>query len=771
MSSCIHFRRLQILTRNTRRRSPLFSLPLCSPRIFFHRAPLVSHHCTHSSSSFPSLCVCRRWFQTIQKGYDTPAASLFSILGLEDFTKSRHRGKKIGEGGIAYDERVMHCSEKDITQAFLFQVSQLKDPVNNEEEKNKLQELKSALQLLLDPRYRAQYRSHYSCSADAQLHILLDGGEVGANYNPEHQQFSFFDHSRPFEATGDEPTALPLLNGEAGATLAGSHPHHSVCGTAGGVGGGTQEDDASCVPPSSSSPAAWGTHASSSSSSPSAPPRRGGDIAVTLRLSFEEGWAGGPRSILLENKEVKCGQCEGTGKEGSGTHIRPTERGKKRCPQCFGRGHVILPSATYHIQRPCTFCLGNGTSPPRPCGSCQGKGVVVIGRPPNAPLFSSSMSHVGTAQSSATQDGVGGYRVSVTIPPCTTAPVTTFCLRGKGHSGRYGGPPGDVHLTLLVAEHRYFFYQVVSPPVSSSAAVRHRWHVVLPIALTTALLGGRVRVPHPCGRKNALRRSPSKGMAPLGSSTDSVFSCSRGEETFSPFASEAEHQSIVVAVPPGVYNGYPICVPLRASPLPSSSVRDSGKESKTSASSSWDQELIVHVLVMVPKGLSLTARQQAALRVFEEEERKRRVMEADVDASLSSTEEEEEEKEKAANDRVAHSEDYPACIHKKQRREKQKKQRRQRGAVQGEKKKMESTITHETNLHTESPSEVGEDGNHKRESTGKEKRAGGVVRKNGGENAMRNGGTAAHRDEEEVQRLWEECATLKSKYRHWLRVP
>lgn len=760
------------------RRSHTSRLSLLQSGLPFSFSPSSS-----SPVSFSTLWIPIRCFQTIQKGYDVPVASLYAILGLEDPKKSRHRGNKLGEGGVAYDDRILYSTEKELTQAFLLQVSLLKDPERNKAEKKRLQELKTALQLLLDPRYRAQYRSHYSCSVDAKLGILLDGGEVGANYNSEHRQFFFFDHSKPVEATQDEGLldGLPLLNGKAGCTFQ-ERNEDTVDGRDDRYRG-TSSSQAT----QQGSTAVREESTTTSTSAFSSPPRRGGDISVTLRLSFEEGWRGGSRVILLPEKEVRCRRCHGTGKEGGGesggieedplpgkskndksTPLRVGKGtgGKKRCPQCFGRGHVVLPSATYYIHRPCTYCMGEGIAPPRPCRTCQGRGVVVC-RSLVTPLYSNTSTAGGGPPSGLSSRGVkngeeqsGGYHLVIHIPPFTTAPVTSFRLHGKGHCGRYGGPAGDVLLTVLVAEHRYFYYQPVphstfekdDGPASQKSShitdVCHRWHIVLPISLTTALLGGRATVPHPGEMK-----------------------VHKGRETWADVSSPSKGRVVVVQVPPGTFNGYQIHVPL-------------GTAGEHTSGTSSSQLLIVHMLVMVPKGFTLTARQQRALRVYDEEElQKQHASPVGEVPSWPASQDEEKIREHSGEEeqRTTMTSRGNGLSSTSQVSSLEASRKREKSKGNGSRGKREQRVKQEENKECIEKSQDRKIWNDRKNEGGQAQRCIQSGKTTGRAIPLRkvkstekkttHQATGSAWGEEDSARLWEECAELKSKYRHWLQVP
>ncbi|KEG06766.1 putative chaperone DNAJ protein [Trypanosoma grayi] len=164
-----------------------------------------------------------------------------------------------------------------------------------------------------------------------------------------------------------------------------------------------------------------------------------------LRVSFDESILGCTKTAVYE-KNLKCARCGGAGRQ---VLKRP-----RRCPQCRGRGSTHLPSATYHIERVCGYCGGNGSALPPKCGACGGNGVVV-----------------GET-----------VRVPIDVRPGTTT-MTVWRLRGKGHDGVRGGAAGDLVVTLLVQEHRLFHRDGLD------------LHMLLPVPLSIALLGGVVSVP------------------------------------------------------------------------------------------------------------------------------------------------------------------------------------------------------------------------------------------------------------------------------------
>ena len=79
-----------------------------------------------------------------------------------------------------------------------------------------------------------------------------------------------------------------------------------------------------------------------------------------------------------------------------------------------------------------------------------------------------------------------GSVLDVVIPP-GTRDRQTLRLRGKGRPGLGGGPPGDALVEIEVEPHPVFRRE------------GDDIHLDLPISLSEAILGGRVRVPTPAG--------------------------------------------------------------------------------------------------------------------------------------------------------------------------------------------------------------------------------------------------------------------------------
>ncbi|KAL7698624.1 chaperone protein DNAJ-like protein [Lotmaria passim] len=442
----------------------------------------------------------RRRFQVIQRGHDKPQESLYDKLGFAKDSEG-HRVRR---------------SVQELRQGLLRQVEKLADPVNDPKDKKRLEELKTAYTLLHDNNFRANYGGHYYASNDAQLHVLCDGGQVAANFNPEHQQFTYVDHA----IDRDSHT------GRSCSSVSGGGVGGSLGGTSAQSGGNAEVPTAEALRVAFQNATGVGKTSSGTTSSSArafksaeaAGPLDGADIAHLLRLTLEQSLSGCEVAVEL-HKNVKCTTCRGTGRQ---RVSKP-----RKCPQCLGRGSTHIPSATYHIERRCLYCGGEGTVAAPPCRSCEGRGVIL-----NTPV-----------------------RVTVEVPPGTQSNAL-FRLRHHGHDGVRGGHAGDLLVTVLVSEHRYF--------VRRTEKHGEQLHAMLPLPLSVALLGGRVAVPTLTGR---------------------------GE----------------LHVPPCVRNGQVL-------PYSTYGVRSSTEKE---AACNANIQLFFHALVMIPRVNDLTGRQRHALDLYE----------------------------------------------------------------------------------------------------------------------------------------------------------
>ena len=146
-------------------------------------------------------------------------------------------------------------------------------------------------------------------------------------------------------------------------------------------------------------------------------PHRGQDLEASLHMSFEDAARGLETTIHLTS-EASCSTCHGTGAR-PGTSPRT-------CPECDGRGVLDSNQGLFSFSKPCPVCAGRGYTIDDPCPTCRGAGIEHRPR------------EVKVRLPAGVEDG---QRIR---------------LRGRGGPGRNGGPPGDLYVTVAVAEHRLF---------------------------------------------------------------------------------------------------------------------------------------------------------------------------------------------------------------------------------------------------------------------------------------------------------------------------
>lgn len=198
-----------------------------------------------------------------------------------------------------------------------------------------------------------------------------------------------------------------------------------------------------------------------------------GDLRKEVQITFEEAAFGCEKEVTYERIEP-CRDCAGGG-AAPGSATEP-------CSACGGRGRVrfqqgVLPIA---VERTCSRCQGTGRIISVPCNSCHGAGLVSRAK-----------------------------TVTVSIPAGVEHGATRLVERA-GNVTRPDRPPGDLELTISVAQHP-FFRRVGDDVVCS-----------VPITFAQAALGAEVEVPTldgkgklrvPAGTQpNAVLRIKGRGM-------------------------------------------------------------------------------------------------------------------------------------------------------------------------------------------------------------------------------------------------------------------
>ncbi len=206
---------------------------------------------------------------------------------------------------------------------------------------------------------------------------------------------------------------------------------------------------------------------------------RGADTRCNVEITLPEAFSGKTAQIHVP-VSVGCEPCNGSGAK-AGTQPTP-------CTTCGGAGKVRASQGFFTIERTCPHCQGRGETIKDPCPSCGGAGRVSKERSLETPI------------PAGVEDG------------------TRIRLAGQGDAGLHGGPPGDLYVFLSIMPHDFF--------QRDGADIFCR----VPIAMTTAALGGQLDVPTIDGAKTRVKipegcesgkqfRLKGKGMPVLRSRT------------------------------------------------------------------------------------------------------------------------------------------------------------------------------------------------------------------------------------------------------------
>jgi molecular chaperone DnaJ len=173
-------------------------------------------------------------------------------------------------------------------------------------------------------------------------------------------------------------------------------------------------------------------------------PQRGADLEAELHLGFVDAANGVTTEVHLTS-DAPCSTCLGSGAK-PGTSPSP-------CSRCGGRGLLDENQGFFSFSQPCPACAGRGQVVQDPCPTCRGSGVEHRAR-----------------------------QVKVRIP-AGVDDGQRIRLKGRGGSGRNGGPPGDLYVVVSVADHPLFG--------------RSGKHLTLtvPVTYAEAVLGADIRVP------------------------------------------------------------------------------------------------------------------------------------------------------------------------------------------------------------------------------------------------------------------------------------
>src|SRR5205823_1957475 len=186
-------------------------------------------------------------------------------------------------------------------------------------------------------------------------------------------------------------------------------------------------------------------------------PSRGSDLRYNLEVSLEDAFRGKQTTIRVSTF-AHCDTCGGNGSEPGS---RPAT-----CRTCQGHGRVRAQQGFFTIEHACPTCQGTGTVIEKPCKACGGQGRVRREK-----------------------------TLSVAIP-AGVEDGTRIRLAGEGEAGLHGATAGDLYVFITVRPHAFF--------QRDGANIFCR----VPIAITTAALGGTIEVPTVDGSRNRVTVPP-----------------------------------------------------------------------------------------------------------------------------------------------------------------------------------------------------------------------------------------------------------------------
>jgi molecular chaperone DnaJ len=173
-------------------------------------------------------------------------------------------------------------------------------------------------------------------------------------------------------------------------------------------------------------------------------PLPGDDLVYPLTITLREAYEGKKARIPVRHT-IACKACGGDGR------IEPPKR--TPCRRCSGTGKVGLSRGPFSFAQPCPQCGGTGADPGEPCRECR---------------------------------GTGGKETSETVEVALPSGVDTGSrvrVRGKGQTGRLGGPPGDLYIET----------HVLPDPTFEREGPHLK--VKVPVTFTEAVLGAKIEVP------------------------------------------------------------------------------------------------------------------------------------------------------------------------------------------------------------------------------------------------------------------------------------
>ncbi|UCH92539.1 MAG: molecular chaperone DnaJ [Candidatus Aminicenantes bacterium] len=173
-------------------------------------------------------------------------------------------------------------------------------------------------------------------------------------------------------------------------------------------------------------------------------PEPGEDLRYSMNLSFMDAAHGIETPIQLVRKE-NCPNCGGKGIDRTSAKVS--------CSRCKGSGRIQKQTGFMKFSSVCPVCGGSGNMPGENCRTCGGQGRL---------------------------DKVTKMRVR--IPPGVDND-SKVRIAGKGNVGKFGGPAGDLIISIKVTDHKFF------------KRMGANLEILLPVTYMEAALGAKVEVP------------------------------------------------------------------------------------------------------------------------------------------------------------------------------------------------------------------------------------------------------------------------------------
>ncbi len=187
--------------------------------------------------------------------------------------------------------------------------------------------------------------------------------------------------------------------------------------------------------------------------------QRGYDLQTETEITLEEVLSGIEREIEFVRQNT-CANCKGSGGKPGTDPVT--------CVTCGGNGQVQQAGlgGMFRMVTTCPACQGQGKKHAHPCPSCKGSGQTPKKRVINIKI------------------------------PAGIHDGQAIRVQGEGEPGARGGPSGDLHVIVRIADHNLF--------------TREEDHIVLhmPVSFAQATLGAVVKVPTLNGQTHELTIKP-----------------------------------------------------------------------------------------------------------------------------------------------------------------------------------------------------------------------------------------------------------------------